>query len=258
MDDINSKILSTILFWTYVVIGLLTEGYILWLFPFTGLGGLICWPIAIFLSFSFSFGLQKIHKKFHSKRLTVISFIIFILIQTYFQLLTTPQEIGGEPVKQISEAISTYRQFDKGDFSDFPKLKQFERVVYIFKNRKSLPDSYLILSIDSVNDEHLIPGDSNYFTYSKTYLIENRNGKKSWNMKELGLMETDSSTIIIQRNGLEDSTVYETTSNLLIGGVGNSTEDNLLIFCSEDDLKLKTGFQEVFYDILSLTKKRAE
>lgn len=258
MDDINSKILSTILFWTYVAVGLLTEGFILWLFPFTGLGGLICWPTAIVLSLAFGFGLSKIHKKFQNKRLTAISFVILIIVQIFTQLFFTPQEIGGQPVNQISEAISTYKRFDNGDFSDLSKLNQFERVAYIFKNKKSLPDSYLILSIDSVNDKHLIPGDPNYYTYSKTYLIENRNGKKNWNKKELGLIETDSSTVIILRNGQGDSTVYETINGLLRGGVGNSTETNLSIFCNKDDLKLKTGFQEVFYDILNLTKKRAE
>ena len=257
-EDINSKITSTIIFWTYFLIGLLIEGYILWLFPYTGLGGLICWPTAIILSFLFSFGFLKIHKRFHSRRLTIISSIAFIVSQTSVQLLITPQEIGGKPVQQISELISTYRRFNEIDYSDFSKLKQFERVAYIFNNMKSLPDSYLILSIDSVNDKHLLPGDPDYFTKSKTYSIENRNGKKVWNTKELGLIETDSSTIIIQRNEQGDSVVYETIDDLLRGGVGNSTSDNLSIFCDKDDLKLKTGLQEVFYDLLSLTKKRAE
>lgn len=257
-EEIDSKIESTILFWAYVVVGLLSEGFILWLFPFTGLGGLICWPTAIVFSLAFGFGLLKIHKRFHNKRLTSISFVILITVQIFSQLFFTPQEIGGQPFDQISEAISAYKRFDKVDFSDFSKLNQFERVVYIFINKKSLPDSYLILSIDSVNDKHLIPGDPNYFTHSRTYLIENRNGKKDWNEEELGLIETDSSTIIIQRNGKEDSTVHETVVGLLRGGIGNSTEAKLSIFCDKDDLKLKTGLQEMFYNILNLTKKSGE
>lgn len=256
-EDLNSKIVSTILFWTYFLIGLLTEGFVLWLFPNTGLGGLICWPTALFFSLVFAFGLLMIHKKIKNRRLTIVCFITFLFIQVYAQLLLTPQEYGGEPIEQISKAITTYKGFDKTDFTDFAKLDQFERVAYIFKNKKSLPDSYLILSIDSLNDKHLIPGDSNYYTYSKIYLIENRDGKRSWDTNELGIIETDSSTIIIQRNGHRDSVVYETVYKLLRGGVGGG-DDYLSIFCTEDNLELKTGMQEFFYDILSLTKKNGE
>jgi hypothetical protein len=226
-------------------------------FPNTGLGGLICWPTSLFLSLVFAFGLLRIHKKFKRRRLTVISFVSFLLIQFFVQLLITPQEYGGEPIEQVSKAITTYKRFDKIDFSDFSKLDQFERVAYIFKNKKSLPDSYLILSIDSLNDEHLIPGDTNYYTKSKTYLIENRNGRRNWNKEELTLIETDSSTIIIERNEYGDSIVHKTANDILRGGVG-TTADNISIFCNRDDLKLTTGMQEMFYDLLSLTKKRGE
>jgi hypothetical protein len=256
-EDLNSKILSTILFWIYFLIGLLTEGLILWLFPNTGLGGLICWPTALLLSLVLAFGLLRVHKKFKSRQVTAICSVTFLFIQIFTQLILTPQEYGGEPIEQISKAISTYKRFDKIDFKDFAKLEQFERVSYIYKNNKSLPDSYLILSIDSLNDKHLIPGDSNYYTYSRTYIIENRNGKRSWNKEELTLIESDSSTIIIQRNENGDSVVYETTNDILRGGVG-TTKENLAIFCTKDDLKLTTGMQEVFYDILSLTTKRVE
>jgi hypothetical protein len=256
-DDINSKIISTILFWTYFLTGLLTEGFILWLFPNTGLGGLICWPTALFLSLVFAFGLLKIHKKFKSRRVTVVSFVSFLFIQLFLQLLITPQEYGGEPIEQVSKAITTYKRFDKIDFSDFAKLDQFERVAYIYKNEKLLPDSYLILSIDSLNDEHLLPGDTNFYTKSKTYIIENRDGERNWNKEELALIETDSSTIIIERIENGDSLVYKATNDILRGGVGTTT-DNVSIFCTKDDLKLTTGMQKMFYELLSFTKKRGE
>ncbi|MBL7851789.1 MAG: hypothetical protein JNN04_12875 [Cyclobacteriaceae bacterium] len=257
-EDIDSKIISTTLFWTYVLVGLLTEGLILWLFPFTGLSGLICWPTALFFSFAFAFVVLRIHKKLKRGRLTAACFAALLFFQFFIQLLLTPQEIGGEPIGQISEAISTYRRFDKIDFSDFAKLKQFERAAYIFKNKTSLPDSYLVLSIDSVNNEHLVPGDPDYFIKSTTFVIEVRDGKKNWNRKELGLIETDSSTIVIHRIGQVDSTVYTTINGLLRGGVGDSRNEGVSIFCAEDDLKLKTGMQEVFYGILGLTRKSGE
>ena len=258
MDDTNLKILSTILFWSYIVVGLLTEVYILWLFPYTGLGGLICWPIAIILSFAFGFAILRVYKKFHSKRLTVISFIVFITIQMYLQLLITPQEIGGEPLQQISEASETYRRFDKIDFSDFTKLDQFERVAYIFRYKSRLPDSYIILSVNIRNDKGLVPPDPGYFSQSTTYLVEKRRKGTSWDRSKLGIIETDSSTIIIQRNTNGDSVVHGATKDLLRGGVGSSPNDSTSIYCERDDFKLHTGLQILFSDVLSLTKKRVD
>ena len=49
----NSK--RVLLLGLYVLFGMTIEGFILWLFPFTGLGGLICWPTAIICSFGFGF-----------------------------------------------------------------------------------------------------------------------------------------------------------------------------------------------------------
>ena len=98
----------------------------------------------------------------------------------YLQLLITPQEIGGEPVQQISEAIETYRRFDKSDYNDFSKLNQFERVAYIIRYKSRLPDSFLILSVNIRNDKGLIPSDPGYFSISDTYLIEKRKRDKSW------------------------------------------------------------------------------
>lgn len=254
-EDINSKIISTILFWTYFVIGLLTEGLILWLFPNTGLGGLICWPTALCFSLVFAFGLLRIHKKFKRRRVTIICFVAFLSIQVFAQLLLTPQEYGGEPLEQVSEAITTYKRFNEIDFSYFSTLNQFERVSYIFKNKNTLPDSYLILSIDSVNDQHLIPGDPNYYTKSKTYMIEKRNGKKTWNTRELGIIENDSSTLLIERLTDGDSLVHKTMDNFLRGGLGDFRNENLSLFITEDDLELKTGMQKVFYNVLELGRK---
>jgi hypothetical protein len=254
-DDIDLKIIAILLFGTYSLAGLLTEGFILWLFPFTGLGGLICWPTSVVLSLIFAFVLLRIHKKINRIRSTVICFVAFLSIQFSAQLLLTPQDYGGEPIGQISEAISAYRQFDQIDFNDFSELNQYERVAYIFKNKNSLPDNYLILSIDSVNDQHLLPGDPHYYARSKTYMIENRNGTKIWNTDELGIIENDSSTVVIERLADGDSIVHRTMTNFLRGGFGDFRNDNVSLFIREDDLELKSGMQKVFYNALELGKK---
>ncbi len=247
--------MSIILFLTYFIIGLLTEGFVLWLFPNTGLAGLICWPTALFFSLVFAFGVLRVHKKFKKRRVTIICFASFLSIQVFLQLLLTPQEYGGEPLEQFSEAITTYRQFNRSDRRDFSTLNQFERVSYIFKNKNTLPDSYLILSIDSVNDRDLIPGDPHYYTKSKTYMIEKRNGKKTWNTGELGIIENDSSTFLIERLPGGDSLVHKTLDNFLRGGLGDFRNENLSLTVTEDNLQLKTGMQKVFYSVLELGKK---
>lgn len=254
-EDENSKVVSALLFGAYFLAGLMTEGLILWLFPYTGLGGLICWPTSVILSLIFAFILLRVHKKFSRIRSTVICFGAFLSIQLFAQLLLTPQDYGGEPIGQISEAISAYRRFDKIDFSDFSSLNPYERVSYIFKNKNSLPDSYLILSIDSVNDQHLIPGDPNYYIRSKTYMIENRNGIKTWNTDELRILENDSSTVVIERLADGDSIVHKTMTNFLRGGFGDVRNDHVSLFIREDDLELKSGMQKVFYNALELGKK---
>lgn len=170
----------------------------------------------------------------------------------------TPQEIGGEPPEQISGALRTYREFDKIDFGDFSRLNEFERVAYIFRNKRRLPDSYLILSVNIVNDKGLVPPDPGYFSQSTTYLIEKRGKSKSWDKTRLGIIDTDSFTIIIQRNANGDSVIHGAMKNLLRGGVGSSPNDSTSIYCKEDDFKLNTGFQIIFSDILSLTKRRAD
>lgn len=258
MEKTKRNILSTIFFWGYVVVGLSTQGYILWLFPYTGLGGLICWPTAIILSFIFGFVILRLHKKSQNTLLVVIFFIGLVSIQMYLQLLITPQEIGGEPIKQISEASATYKQFERIDFSDFSRLKQFERVAYIFRNKSRLPDSYLIIFVNARNDKGLVPPDPGYFSQSSTYVIEKRGKGKTWDRNKLGIIETDSSTIIIQQNTNGDSVVHRATKDLLRGGVGSSLNDSTSIYCERDDFHLNTGFQILFHDILRLTKKRIE
>ncbi|MFM7857059.1 MAG: hypothetical protein ACKO96_35325 [Flammeovirgaceae bacterium] len=161
----------------------------------------------------------------------------------------------GEPIRQISDAISAYRRFDKIDFSDFSALNQYERVSYIFKNKNSLPDSYLILSIDSVDDRHLMPGDPHYYSRSKTYMIEDRNGTKTWNTRELGIIENDSSTLLIERLPDGDSLVHKTMKDFLRGGLGDFRNENLSLFITKDELELETGMQKVFYNALELGKK---
>src|SRR5690554_4940438 len=144
----NSK--RKLLFGFYALLGLIIEGLILWLFPFTGLGGLICWPTAIILSFGFGFLLFKLTKRQLNSWQILIVFSILIIFQSYVQLSTIPQDFGGSAFSKITDAKSAFSKYDKIEFNDFPNLTTAERVAYLYKYKSKLPDTFISLTIDSL------------------------------------------------------------------------------------------------------------
>jgi hypothetical protein len=65
--------------------------------------------------------------------------------------------------------------------------------------------------------------------------------RKTWGTRELGIIENDSSTLITERLAGRDTLVHMTMDNFLKGGLGDSRNDNVSLFITEDDLELKTG-----------------
>ena len=125
----NSK--RVLLLGLYVLFGMTIEGFILWLFPFTGLGGLICLPTAIICSFGFGFIIYKLTKRQHKVWQILIAFFALISIQSYVQLSSIPQDFGGDAFSKISDAKSGFSKYDSIEFYDFPNLTIGERVAYI-------------------------------------------------------------------------------------------------------------------------------
>jgi hypothetical protein len=71
----------------------------------------------------------------------------------------------------------------------------------------------------------------------------------------LGIIENDSSTLLIERFPDGDSLVHKTMKNFLRGGLGDFRNGKLSLWITEDDLELKTGMQIVFYKLLKLGKR---
>lgn len=244
MDNSKRKILSGL----YVLLGLAIEGFILWLFPFTGLGGLICWPTAIFFSLGFGFVLFKLTKRQLKIWQTLIAFLILITLQSYVQLSTIPQDFGGDAFSKISDAKSAFSKYDKIEFNAFLNLTKGERVVYIFKFKSKLPDTFISLTIDSLKNKY-------ESTNPRTYLIQNIDGKRHYDENKFKIVENDTATIITEYYNKTDTLVYKMNRNFINNGSGGYNDSIISLDIHEDDFKLDTGIEKLLYSIMGWTKK---
>jgi hypothetical protein len=243
MDNSKRKILSVL----YALLGLIIEGFILWLFPFTGLGGLICWPTAIIFSLGFGFVLFKLTKRQLKAWQTIIAFLTLITMQSYIQLSTIPQDYGGNAFSKISDVKSAFSKFDKIEFNDFPNLTTGERVAYMFKFKSKLPNTFISLTIDSLKNKY-------ESTNPRTYLIQNINGKRYYDESKIEIVESDTATIITEFYNKTDTLIYKMNKNFINIGSGGYNDRIVSLDINEDDFKLGTGIEKLFYTILACTK----
>ncbi|PVD50302.1 hypothetical protein DC498_20895 [Terrimonas sp.] len=117
----------------YIILGLISESIIFFLFPFTGLGGIICYPLCIALSIAFGWTLFKMTKKEVAKGYIFLSFLCFLTVQSYLELKIHPQDFGGSPISQIGNFKKALANYDKIKFEDFGNLTKAEKVIYNFK-----------------------------------------------------------------------------------------------------------------------------
>ncbi len=244
MDYSKQKILSGL----YALLGLTIEGLMLWLFPFTGLGGLICWPTAIILSLVFGFILFKLTKSQLKVWQILIAFMLFITLQSYIQLATMPQDCGGDVLSKINDAKNAFSQYDKIEFRDFPNLTTAERVAYIYKFKNKLPNTFISLTIDSLKMGY-------QSTNPRTYLIQNKDGKRYFDERKIRISEMDTATIITEYYNKTDTLVYKMNKNFMKIGSGGYNDRIISIDIQEDDFKLDTGIEKIVYTILCWTKK---
>ncbi|HTO16769.1 MAG TPA: hypothetical protein VLZ83_13450 [Edaphocola sp.] len=240
-----SNLIRILLFSLYVILGLIIEGFILWLFPFTGIAGLVCWPIAIFLSLGFGYVLIKLTKKSSNVWRTLGVFFVLIIFQSFVQLVTTPQESGV--FLTINDTKNAYYKFDKIEVNDFPNLSRGERVVYIYKFKSNLPSSFITLTIDSLKND-----DEN--TNPRVYLIKNIKGKKHFDKNKINIVESDTATLITEYYNKTDTSVYKMNRNFMNIGSGGYNDRVISIFIHEDNLKFNSGMEILLYKILSWTK----
>ncbi|KXX69229.1 hypothetical protein [Flammeovirga sp. SJP92] len=215
-------------------------GNIRWLFPYTGLAGLIT-PFVVLITAVISTALFfLLSGRLKNVVYTLLLFIVFFICQSYIVLSTYPQGYGGDVFSQMLSAKKAYDCYDSIQKDDFINLNRFKRVVYIYKFHDELPDENVLLSISK-------NGKSNY------YLIEVYDNKMTYDKSKLGIIETDSTTIIEEylTNGLVRSHIASEGCLRHHDG-GSFKEQDFIISVSRDELSdnFDTGIEELLYDQL--------
>jgi hypothetical protein len=247
-----NKQIRIILFISYAIIGLVIENFIFYLFPFTGLGGLVCYPFSLILSILFGWIIYKATKKLRKVGSIVLVFLGVLSFQIIIALAFQPQDFGGTPFEQIADCNRALNRYDKIRFDDFSDLSSAERVVYIYKFKNKLPQSISILTIDST------VGDGEV---QRNYEFKNYLQGKIYDTTQLKIEYTNDSLIIIEAPLNPLKADKHTTEKTLLDNVGGGTYDrknSIFYDVTKDSFELKTGFEKLFYKYLSLTKKAVE
>ena len=230
---------------SYIILGLITESIIFYLFPFTGLGGVICLPSSIILSIVFGWILYKLTQRDISKLLVLLVALCFLIIQFYLELKIHPQDFDGSPISQIKGFNKALTNYDKIKFGYFGSLTKSEKVIYYFKFKDKLPKSISTLSIDRNN-------------ITSVYDISNYgNDSISYDKNKIDFSYTDTTIRIIENpNSAEPKKSEIPFRNLLKQkGGGYFDRDNSTIYnVNENDFAFKTGIESVFYSFLRMTK----
>ncbi len=237
-----------IIYGFYIFLCLTVEAFILWLFPYTGLGGLICWPLTIM----FSLGLGYVTYRIANSQLRMWQFsFLFLCIFTFqviLQLWTTPQDFGGTTFSKIRNTSKAYINYNKIKFTDFSNLTNAERVAFIYKFKEKLPDSFVMLQIDSTGQDYKSINP-------RIYIIENKNGIRYYDTTKLTLFESDTATIIVEYLKNYDTVIHRVDKNFLNIKAGGSSDKGLNLNVNEDDFRIDTGIEILMYGILEITKK---
>lgn len=232
----------------YVILCLTSEMFILWLFPYTGLGGLICWPLTMLFALGLGFFIfKKTEKQLKIWQHSALFLSVFT-IQMLLQLWTTPQDFGGTTFYKIMDAFGSYNKYNRINYKDFPNLTIGQRVAYMYKFKEKLPNSFVLLQIDSI-------GQNYESVNQRTYVIENRIGKRYYDTNKLHLIESDTATIITEYFRFKDTLVHKMNKNFLNIQAGSWGDKGLNLNIKKDNFELETGIEKLLYKIFEQTKK---
>ena len=175
-------------------------------------------------------------------------FLTVFAVQIFLQLLTTPQDFGGSTFYKIGDTFKAYKNYNRINYSDFTNLTTGERVVYIYKFKEELPDKFISLQIDSTgqNYESLNP---------RTYAFEYRKGKVQYDSTQLKLINSDTSTTIIEYLPNSDTIINKTVRDIFNPQLMGWSDNGYNFFRKEDDFEITTGIEKLLYGILERTRK---
>lgn len=89
----------------------------------------------------------------------------------------------------------------------------------------------------------------------RTYVIENKNGKRHYDSTKLNIIESDTATIIIEYFSNSDTLVHKMNRNFLNIKSGGCGDKGVNLNVNEDNFELETGIEKLLYGILERTRK---
>jgi len=233
---------------TFIILSLLTEKLIWYLFPFTGLGGLICWPLTIIIIGISSYIIYRVVKRKGLNLLIGLLTFVLFAIDTFLLIEFHPQDYGGNPTDQIGQCVTAYKQYDQITYDAFASLNKAQRVAYIHKFQDRLPTSISILYIDK---------DSSDETFSRSYEIFNYSDTTKYDSTKIVLQQNGDFVILTEKvkPNLETKHVIRRTF-LSDNGTGYiDTTNNFFYNINKDNFAFKSGIEKEFYRLLKWTKK---
>lgn len=233
---------------TFIILCLLTEKVIWYLFPFTGLGGLISWPLAIIITGISSYIIYKYLKKNRPMLINICMVILIYIIDTFLLIKFHPQDYGGSPITQIKQCISAYKNYDNISFNSFSSLNNAERVTYIFKFKNKLPISISNIYISNNGADPIKSRDYEIFNFKK-YL--------KYNKTKLTLTASDDGYFLTEKTKPFFKTKHFFKRKFLeSSGIGYvDTSEKFYYDISKDSFELKSGVEREFNRFLKFTKK---
>lgn len=231
----------------FFILSLLTEKLIWYLFPFTGLGGLISWPSTIIITGISSYIIYRSIKKRGLNLIVVILTSILFLIDTFLLIEVHPQDYGGNPTDQLRQCVTAYKNYDQIRFDAFGSLNKAERVTYIHKFQNQLPSSISILYIDKEDGKE---------TSSRSYEIFNYSDTTKYDSTKIMLQQSGDFVILTEKLKPYLETKHAIRRTFLgDNGIGYIDTTNIFYNISKDNFELKSGIEKEFYRLLKFTKK---
>lgn len=231
-----------------IIILLLIEIEILdYLFPYPGFKAIISLPMIFGIcSLIIILGIFLTKKLNYKSRIAL--WIIVFIVNSLIAAQLYPQQSGQTTLKQIGDTFKAYKNYNKINYSDFTHLTTGERVAYIYKFKERLPDKYISLQIDSTgeNYESLNP---------RTYVFEYRKGEIQYDSTQLKLINSDTSTTIIEYLPNSDTIIHKTVSDIFNPQLIGWSENGYDFFRKEDNFEITTGIEKLLYGILERTRK---
>ena len=205
-----------------------------------GLGGIILYPMALFLTLLFAFILNNLIKN-NRLKYTKLSIFFFFILQTFLQAAFLPQSDLVNCIEKIGQCIAAYRKYDYLKIEDFRDIKNYEPIAYIQKFKKQLPDHLIIISLDSIKNRDSF--------FKRKYIILPSDTLKTLNHENYSFTIKDNSAIFeIESHSYSVPKDFMGKDNFFINN------DTIQISKFNSSLELKQNLDKFLGNVIKYTK----